>query len=252
MKYVRLERRGTPVWGVLEGGEVRTLSRPPFGAICYDGERVGLSDPDCRLLAPCGGGTIVCVGKNYYDHAVELGGAVPSHPILFLKGANTVNDPGGAIRAPEFVTRLDYDGELALVISRRAKNVKEEDFADYILGYTCLNDVTARDIQQLDGQWTRAKSMDGFAPIGPLVTDEVDPSGLHLETRLNGRVVQRSNTALMMTKVPALLAFITASMTLEPGDVVTTGTPAGIGPMRPGDVVEVEIEGIGVLRSRVE
>ena len=149
------------------------------------------------------------------------------------------------------MTRLDYEGELAVVIRRRAKDVRAEHFADYVLGYTCLNDVTARDIQQHDGQWTRGKSMDGFCPIGPWVTDEVDPGHLSLETRLNGRVVQRGNTEQFLTDVPALLEFITAAMTLEPGDVVATGTPAGIGPMVPGDVVEVDIAGIGVLKNRV-
>ncbi len=256
MKYVKLERAGQPIWGVLEGDVVRTLAEPPFDRICYDGGSLLLSaleagEDGLRLLAPCEATKIICVGKNYYDHAMEMGEGVPDRPILFLKGPNTVNRPGGEVHAPAFVERLDYEGELALVISRRAKDVKEEDFADYILGYTCLNDVTARDVQKSDGQWTRGKSMDGFAPIGPILTDEVDGANLHLETRLNGAVVQSSSTTLFMTKIPALLAFITASMTLEPGDVVTTGTPAGIGPMKPGDVVEVEIEGIGVLRSRI-
>ena len=137
------------------------------------------------------------------------------------------------------------------MVKKRAKNVKAEEYGDYILGYTCLNDVTARDIQKSDGQWSRGKSMDGFAPIGPLVTDEVDGSDLKIETRLNGKTVQSSRTSLFMTKIPALMEFITASMTLEPGDVVTTGTPAGIGAMQPGDVVEVEIEGIGTLRNYI-
>lgn len=249
MRYVKLLRDGKGVWGVLHGDLVRTLTRPPFEGICYDGESLPLEA--CRLLAPCEATKIVCVGKNYYDHAVEMGEGVPEQPILFLKAPNTLNHPEGTVHAPAFVGRLDYEGELALVIRRRAKDVKAEDFADYILGYTCLNDVTARDVQQHDGQWTRGKSMDGFCPVGPWVTDEVEPGGLALETRLNGRVVQRGNTGQFLTEVPELLEFITASMTLEPGDVVATGTPAGIGPMRPGDVVEVEIEGIGVLRSSI-
>ena len=137
------------------------------------------------------------------------------------------------------------------MIKKRAKNVTAERFADYILGYTCLNDVTARDIQYGDGQWTRGKSMDGFCPIGPLVTDEIDGGHVDIETRLNGEVRQKGNTELFMTKLPQLMAFITASMTLEPGDVVTTGTPAGVGPMKPGDVVEIEIQGIGILRNHI-
>ncbi|MCD7947397.1 MAG: fumarylacetoacetate hydrolase family protein [Oscillospiraceae bacterium] len=250
MRYVKMMREDTPVWGVLEGETVRTLAAPPFsGQLRYDGGALPLHT--CRLLAPCEATKIVCVGKNYRDHALELGADVPDHPILFLKGPNAVNHPEGKVHTPDFVTRLDYEGELAFVISRRATGVKAKDFADYILGYTCLNDITARDIQNLDGQWTRAKAMDGFAPIGPVLTDEVDPHALDVMTRVNGAVVQQGNTAQFLTKIPALLAFITAAMTLEPGDVVTTGTPAGIGPMQKGDTVEVEIAGVGVLRNHV-
>ena len=249
MRYVKLLRDGKGVWGVLQGDLVRTLTKPPFEEICYDGESLPLEA--CRLLAPCEATKIVCVGKNYYDHAVEMGEGVPEQPILFLKAPNTLNHPEGAVHAPTFVGRLDYEGELAFVIRRRAKDVKAENFADYILGYTCLNDVTARDVQKGDGQWTRGKSMDGFAPLGPVVTDEVDPDALAIETRLNGTVVQQGNTSQFMTAVPQLLEFITASMTLEPGDVVTTGTPAGIGPMAPGDTVEVTVQGIGTLRNHI-
>ena len=249
MRYVKLLRDGKGVWGVLQGDLVRTLTRPPFEGICYDGESLPLEA--CRLLAPCEATKIVCVGKNYYDHAVEMGEGVPDKPILFLKAPNTLNHPEGSVHAPGFVERLDYEGELAFVIRRRAKDVKAENFADYVLGYTCLNDVTARDVQKGDGQWTRGKSMDGFAPIGPVVTDEVDPAALAIETRLNGTVVQQGNTSQFMTAVPQLLEFITASMTLEPGDVVTTGTPAGIGPMVPGDTVEVTVQGIGTLRNHI-
>lgn len=249
MRFVRFERAGSPAWGVLKGDTVRTLAHAPYSGIFYDGDLLPLSE--CHLLAPCEPTKIVCVGKNYYDHAVEMGEGIPERPILFLKGPNTVNHPDAVVHAPSFVTRLDYEGELAFVIKKRAKDVKAEDFAKYILGYTCLNDVTARDVQKADGQWTRGKSMDGFAPIGPWVTDEVDPADLKVETRLNGRVVQSSRTSMFMTKVPELMEFITAAMTLEPGDVVTTGTPAGIGGMAPGDTVEVELEGIGILRSHI-
>lgn len=249
MKYVKILRDGKGVWGVLHGEVVRTLLEPPFEGLRYDGESLPLEA--CRLLAPCEATKIVCVGKNYYDHAVEMGEGVPEQPILFLKAPNTLNHPEGTVHAPAFVGRLDYEGELAFVIRRRAKDVKAENFADYILGYTCLNDVTARDVQKGDGQWTRGKSMDGFAPLGPVVTDEVDPAALAIETRLNGTVVQQGNTSQFMTAVPQLLAFITASMTLEPGDVVTTGTPAGVGPMAPGDTVEVTVQGIGTLRNHI-
>ena len=210
MRYVRFESTGGPRWGVVKGEEVLTLSKPPYGELDYDGGKLPLGQ--CKLLAPCDPTKIVCVGKNYVDHAREMGAEPPGFPVLFLKG---------------------------------------KDFSDYVLGYTCLNDVTARDIQGHDGQWTRGKSMDGFCPIGPWVSDEVDPAGLKLATRLNGKTVQQGDTADFITPIPQLLEFIAAAMTLEPGDVVATGTPAGVGPMIPGDQVEVEIEGIGVLKNQV-
>lgn len=249
MKFVRVQYQQEIRWGVLEGETVLTLERAPYESIRCDGGQVPLAD--CSLLAPCEPTKIVLVGKNYYDHAVEMNDGVPEYPILFLKGPNSVNHPEGEIHAPEFVRRLDYEGELAVVIGKRAKKLTPENAREYILGFTCLNDITARDVQKADGQWTRAKGMDGFAPIGPWVTNETDGADLKLETRLNGKTVQSSNTSLLMTKIPEMLAFITSSITLEPGDVVSTGTPAGIGPMRPGDVVEVEIESIGILRNRV-
>lgn len=249
MKYVRFERPEGPCWGVVKGNEVLTLSKPPYEELDYDGGRFPLNQ--CKLLAPCEPTKIVCVGKNYAEHAWEMGAEPPGFPVLFLKAPNALNRPEGAIHAPDFVARLDYEGELAVVIRRRAKGVKAKTISDYVLGYTCLNDVTARDVQQHDGQWTRGKSMDGFCPVGPFVVDDVDPSSLRLETRLNGKVVQQGNTADFITPVGELIEFITAAMTLEPGDVVTTGTPAGIGPMIPGDVVEVDIEGVGILKNQV-
>ncbi|MEG0755566.1 MAG: fumarylacetoacetate hydrolase family protein [Oscillospiraceae bacterium] len=249
MNYVRFERDGTPTWGTVKGDKIFALTVPPYEGVRYDGTSLPLAD--CKLLAPCQPGKIVCIGKNYYDHAVEMNEGIPEHPILFLKGPNTVNCHEGTLHAPDFVKRLDYEGELAVVIARRAKDVKAEDFTDYVLGYTCLNDVTARDIQKGDGQWFRGKSMDGFAPFGPWICDEVDPADLQIETRLNGNTVQSSRTSQLMHGIGELLEYITASMTLEPGDIIATGTPAGIGPMQPGDTVEVEIQGIGVLRNQV-
>lgn len=249
MKFVRILRGNTPVWGVVKEDKVHTLSAPPFEALAYDGDSLPLGS--CRLLAPCEPTKIVCVGKNYAEHARELGGEPPERPLLFIKALNTLNVPGGEVHAPAFVERLDYEGELGVVIKKRAKDVPPERVKEYILGYTCLNDVTARDVQYADGQWTRGKSMDGFCPIGPWVTDEVDPSDLAVTTRLNGEIRQSGRTSQLIHPVPELIAFITAAMTLEPGDVVATGTPAGIGPMVPGDVAEVEIEGIGVLRTTV-
>lgn len=249
MKYVRILRENVPVWGIVEGDTVRTLAEPPYEGLKFDGKSVPLAG--CKLLAPCTPTKIVCVGKNYADHAREMGSEPPEQPVLFLKGPNTLNDPEGEVHAPDFVERLDYEGELGVVIRRRAKDVPASRVDEYLLGCTCLNDVTARDIQRADGQWTRGKSMDGFCPVGPWVTDEVDQSDLAVTTRLNGQVRQNGRTSQLIHPVAELIAFITASMTLEPGDVVATGTPAGVGPMVPGDVAEVEIEGIGVLRSFV-
>lgn len=250
MKYVRFLSQSGPQWGVVEGEQVETLTCAPYEGVEYDGGSVNLAD--CPLLAPCTPTKIVCVGKNYAEHAREMGSEPPGFPVLFMKGLNALNCPGGEIEAPEFVQRLDYEGELAVVIRRRASKIRAEDYAQYVLGYTCLNDVTARDVQKHDGQWTRGKSMDGFCPVGPWVVDGVDPDRLEVTTRLNGSVVQQGNTRDFITTVPKLLEFITASMTLEPGDVVATGTPAGIGPMQSGDVVEVEISHIGVLRNQVK
>lgn len=249
MKYVRIQQGERARWGVLEGETVFTLEKAPYEGVSYDGDSVSLAN--CILLAPCEPTKIILVGKNYYDHAVEMNEGVPEYPILFMKGPNAVNRPDGEIYAPDFVKRLDYEGELAIVIGKRAKNLTPENAREYILGFTCLNDVTARDVQKGDGQWTRGKAMDGFAPIGPWITDETNGEDLKLETRLNGKTVQSSRTSMLMTKIPEMLAFITASMTLEPGDVVSTGTPAGIGPMQSGDVVEVEIESVGILRNHV-
>lgn len=249
MKYVRIEQPAGPCWGVVKDDDVLILTKPPYGGLDYEGGKLPLRQ--CKLLAPCEPTKIVCVGKNYAEHAKEMGAEPPGFPVLFMKGPNTLNRPDGAVHAPEFVGRLDYEGELGVVIRRRAKDVRAKDFSDYVLGYTCLNDVTARDVQQHDGQWTRGKSMDGFCPVGPWVVDELDLSALAVETRLNGKPVQQGSTADFITPIPQLIEFITASMTLEPGDVIATGTPAGVGPMIPGDIVEVDIEGIGVLKNAV-
>lgn len=254
MRYVKIALDGEAVWGVLRDEMVFTMEGTPYKSIRLDGKSLPL-DEAC-LLAPCDATKLVCIGKNYYDHVEEMkamadASGTPHRPTLFLKGPNTLNGHLGSVHAPEFVTRLDYEGELALVVKKRAKNVKAADAMEYILGVTCLNDVTARDIQKGDGQWARGKSMDGFAPMGPWVTDEVDPRNLDICTRLNGREVQRGNTGQFMTGIGAMVEFITASMTLEPGDVIATGTPAGVGPMVPGDTVEVEIEGVGVLKNHI-
>lgn len=207
-----------------------------------------------RLLAPCVPSKIVCIGRNYREHAAELGNEVPKEPLLFLKAPSSVIAPGEAIRMPSQSKRVDFEGELAVVIGKRASRIGEkEDVRPYIRGYTVVNDVTARDLQKSDGQWSRAKGFDTFCPMGPLVTDEIDPwKGVTVETRLNGEVKQHGTTLDLIFDIATLLRHITAAMTLLPGDVIPTGTPSGVGPMQAGDRVEVSIEGIGTLANPLE
>ncbi len=206
------------------------------------------------LLPPVRPSKIVCVGRNYREHAAELGNEVPQEPLLFLKPPSSLNAPGGEIRRPIAIAqRVDYEGELGLVIARTCYKLPPgEDVKPYILGYTCVNDVTARDLQNKDGQWTRAKGFDTFCPVGPLVTGEIDPwAGVSVETRVNGQVSQAGNTRDFIFPLEVILRHITACMTLLPGDLIATGTPKGVGPMEAGDVVEVSVEGVGVLRNSV-
>lgn len=206
-----------------------------------------------RLLAPVVSRKIVCIGRNYRDHAAELGNEVPKEPLLFLKAPSAVIAPEGPILIPLQSQRVDFEGELAVVIGKTASRLgPDEDVRPYIRGYTIVNDVTARDLQKSDGQWSRAKGFDTFCPAGPLVTDEIDPAaGLSIETRLNGELKQHGSTRDLIFPIDALLRYITAAMTLHPGDLIPTGTPAGVAPMRHGDRVEVAIEGIGTLANPV-
>jgi 2-keto-4-pentenoate hydratase/2-oxohepta-3-ene-1,7-dioic acid hydratase in catechol pathway len=206
---------------------------------------------DVELLAPCYPSKIVCVGLNYVEHAKELKMKLPEEPILFLKPPSAVIGPGTEIIVPKSSERVDYEGELGVVIGKRCKAIAADEAKKHILGYTCFNDVTARDLQQKDGQWTRAKSFDTFAPFGPWIAS-IDPSDADIKTRVNGQIRQSSNTADLIFGVPSLIEFISNVMTLEPGDVIATGTPPGVGRLEKGDVVEVEIEGIGVLKNRVK
>jgi 2-keto-4-pentenoate hydratase/2-oxohepta-3-ene-1,7-dioic acid hydratase in catechol pathway len=194
---------------------------------------------------------IVAVGRNYADHAKELGNDAPSEPILFLKPPSALLAPGGTIVRPAMSQRVDYEGELAIVIGREAKNVRAADWRDFVLGFTCANDVTARDLQKKDVQFTRAKAFDTFCPLGPHIETDLDPSRLRIQTRVNGALKQDGNTAQMVFPCDFLIEFISSVMTLFPGDVILTGTPAGVGPLAAGDTVEVEIEGIGTLRNVV-
>ena len=194
---------------------------------------------------------IVCVGRNYADHAKELGNEAPSEPIIFLKPPSALNSDGGTIVRPAISNRVDHEGELAIVIGKQAKNVTRENWRDYVLGFTCANDVTARDIQKKDVQFTRGKGFDTFCPIGPHIETELDTSNLRVQVRVNGETRQDGNTSQMIFDCGFLLEFISSIMTLMPGDLILTGTPAGVGSLQSGDRVEVEIEGIGILRNDV-
>ena len=204
-----------------------------------------------RLLAPCLPSKIIGVGRNYADHAAELGNELPKEPLLFLKAPSALNDPQGDIVYPSQSTRVDYEGELAVVIGRRCHGVARKDAYDVIAGYTICNDVTARDLQNSDGQWARAKGFDTFAPLGPCIVSGLDPAALRVTTRLNGQIKQDCPTSKLIFDVPALVEYISAAFTLEPGDVIATGTPSGIAPMQRGDTVSISIEGIGTLTNRV-
>jgi 2-keto-4-pentenoate hydratase/2-oxohepta-3-ene-1,7-dioic acid hydratase in catechol pathway len=194
---------------------------------------------------------IVCVGRNFAAHAREMGNEVPAQPLLFLKPPSAVIGPGDAIVLPPESSQVEFEAEIGVVVGRRLRRATSEDAAQAIGGFTCANDVTARDLQRTDGQWARAKGFDTFCPTGPVVVDGLDWRGLEVVARVNGTERQRGRAADMHFPIPVLLAFISQAMTLEPGDLVLTGTPAGVGPLRSGDVVEVEVTGVGVLRNPV-
>ena len=218
-------------------------------AFVYAGGRAALGS--VTFAPPCMPSKIIGIGRNYADHAAELDNPLPAEPLLFFKPPSALNHHNGAVIYPAQSHRVDYEGELALVIGLRCKAVPRSRAHEVIMGYTICNDFTARDLQRTDGQWARAKGFDGFAPIGPCIAIGIDPTALRLRTRLNGVVKQDAVTSALVFDVPALVEYVSAAFTLEPGDVISTGTPAGIGPVQPGDVVEVEIEGIGVLRNRI-
>ncbi|HTY90375.1 MAG TPA: fumarylacetoacetate hydrolase family protein [Methanocella sp.] len=206
---------------------------------------------EVKILPPCTPSKIVCVGCNYVEHAKELNERIPEEPVLFLKPPSSLIANEENIVYPKQSQRVDYEAELAVVISRRTRHVKKEKAKDHILGYTCFNDVTARDLQRKDIQWTRAKSFDTFSPIGPFISTDIDPLSLNIKAKLNGEARQSSNTKDMIFNVYSLVEFISGVMTLEAGDVIATGTPPGVGPMKPGDTIEIEVENIGMLRNKV-
>jgi 2-keto-4-pentenoate hydratase/2-oxohepta-3-ene-1,7-dioic acid hydratase in catechol pathway len=245
------------LWGTVEGAPgaspdaltVAAIDGHPFGPITFTGDRWAL--PDVRLLSPILPSKVVALGRNYGEHAKELGNAVPTSPLIFLKPSTSVIGDGDAIRLPPSSSEVHFEGELAAVIGRPARNVEPEAALSHVLGYAVANDVTARDQQRADVQFTRAKGYDSFCPLGPWIETVLDPSDLHLVTRVNGAIKQDGRTSQMIFDLRTQIAFISEIMTLLPGDVILTGTPAGVGPIIAGDTVTVEIEGIGTLSNPV-
>ncbi|WP_424659103.1 fumarylacetoacetate hydrolase family protein [Desulfofundulus sp.] len=245
MRIGRFSYRGEIFCGLVEDDMVLQVADPFQSLEPVPGRQFAL--PELDLLAPCLPTKAVCVGLNYRDHALEVGMALPEEPVLFLKPSTAVIGPGEPVVYPAMSRQVDYEAELAVVIGKKARHVREEEAAGYILGYTCANDITARDLQKKDGQWTRAKSFDTFLPLGPYIVTGVDPGDREVSLYLNGERKQHSSTSQLIFPVYRLLSFISRIMTLLPGDVILTGTPAGVGPVQPGDTVEVVISGIGRL-----
>ncbi len=239
-----------PLYGLLEGQRIHEISGAPWAAWSR-GSR-SWRTVDVRLLAPVDPGKIVCVGRNYAAHAAERGNELPKEPLIFLKPPSAVVGPEEPIVLTPYSQNVEHEGELALVVGRRCSHLADSDDAlSCLLGYTCLNDVSARDIQKSDGQFTRAKGFDTFCPVGPHIEAELNPLDVLVETRVNGARRQSGRTSLMVYPVPFLVRWISRMMTLYPGDLIATGTPAGVGPLVAGDVVEVSVEGVGVLRNPV-
>ena len=256
MRICRFSVNGDVAFGVVEGPGadpadlvVATLEGHPFAPFAFTGARHRMSD--VRLLAPVLPSKVVCIGKNYADHAAEMGQAAPESPVVFLKPSTSVIGPGDPIQLPRNSERVDHEAELAVVIGRLCREVPRAKALDVVLGYTAGNDVTARDLQKADGQWTRGKGHDTFCPLGPWVETELDPSALRVQCFVDGEVRQDGSTKDLLHDVPAVIEWITAFMTLLPGDVVLTGTPAGVGPLAPGSAVTVLVEGIGPLTNPV-
>ncbi len=251
MKLCRFEHRGIISTGCLEGDRVRICRGELL--VRYELSAATLGAGEIRLLAPMAPGKIIGIGRNYAEHARELGNVPPeAEPLIFLKPPSSILAPGDPIRLPAVSQRVDHEGELGVVIGRVAHNLdQDDDPLRYVFGYSCVNDVTARDLQKRDVQFTRAKGFDTFCPFGPWVETELDPTHLKIETRVNGAIRQSGNTADMLFPVARLIRFLSGIMTLCPGDLIATGTPAGVGPLADGDTVEVEIEGIGILGNPV-
>jgi len=263
MKYCRFQLNGEAHYGLIEstaGREsiFRILLTPPEDS---DGDVEGLRSrridaiplEEAKLLAPVRPTKIVCVGRNYREHAAELGNEPPKEPLLFFKPNSALLAPGGVVKRPRISQRVDFEGELCVVIGKKCHLLPDdEDVRPYILGYTCLNDVTMRDIQKIEDQWARAKGFDTSCPVGPVVADGIDPwAGVGVETRVNGAVRQSGNTRDFIFPLDLVIRFISQAMTLLPGDLIATGTPSGVGPVVAGDVMEITIEGVGTLKNSV-
>ncbi|MEJ5240517.1 MAG: fumarylacetoacetate hydrolase family protein [Anaerolineales bacterium] len=250
MRIVRYQKgNDLPRYGWVFEDKVGEIEGDIFGD--YRRLEANLPLEEVRLLAPMRPSKIVCVGRNYVEHAKEHGAEVPKIPLIFLKPPSAILNPGEPIVLPPQSQQVEHEAELVVVIGRRGRNILAEEAQNYILGYTVGNDVTARDLQRSDGQWTRAKGFDTFCPFGPWVDTGFDASDAVITCRVNGQLRQMASTREMVFSVPTLIAFISSVMTLEPGDLIFTGTPAGVGPLQPGDLVEVEIEGLGKLQNPV-
>jgi 2-keto-4-pentenoate hydratase/2-oxohepta-3-ene-1,7-dioic acid hydratase in catechol pathway len=255
MRIVRFKAGNKIGYGILKNNKIQRLVKSPFGGNSNASD-LSLADEvfpleKVKLLAPCLPSKVVCLGVNYRPHAQEMGSSLPGQPLIFLKPPTAVIGPEESIVLPRDWKRVDYEAELAIVIGKKAKYVAEAEWQQYVLGYTCFNDVTERVAQKEDGQWTRGKGYDTFAPLGPWIETKLKADDLKLETILNGAVKQSARTSELLFGIPRLISFISAVMTLLPGDVIATGTPSGIGALKSGDVVEIRIEGIGTLRNPV-
>jgi 2-keto-4-pentenoate hydratase/2-oxohepta-3-ene-1,7-dioic acid hydratase in catechol pathway len=249
MKIVRYTIGRKKEYGILKGDIIHGLTGTPYRRILRTGISHRISN--VKLLAPCTPSKIVALGVNYRSHGEEMSHRIPTEPLIFIKPSTSVIGPDAAINYPPSSQHVDYEGELGAVIGKRTRPLSAQKAREFIFGYTCVNDVTARDIQARDKQWTRSKSFDTFCPIGPCIETELDPNNLMLETRLNNERKQYTSTADLIFPVYELVSFISHVMTLLPGDVIATGTASGVGPLQPGDMVEVEIGGIGILKNTV-
>ncbi len=254
MKICRFlaEDSATPRFGILERDSISEIKGAPWSGARL--EKTGRSFParSVNLLAPVTPTKVVCVGRNYAAHAAELGNEVPKEPLIFLKPTSAIVGSGAPIVLPKYSSKVEHEGELGLVVGKRASHLSDdEDPLSYLCGYTCVNDVTARDLQKADVQFTRAKGFDTFCPVGPFLETELNPADIGVECRVNGATRQTGRTSLMIYSVSFLVRWISRMMTLEPGDLIATGTPSGVGPLVAGDTVEVAVEGIGVLSNPV-